>query len=384
MGRHSMPHTPAPAPGRHRRVVVRRSALARAGAPTLAAVLLAGFPLAPALAADGAPPPPLDDAGTALGGVLGTGGGSTGLPAARSGTAGSGGDEGAGAEHAGEKASDEPSEEASDERVSEEPVSADAPSPEEPAGDSAAGDGAAVEPTPDPDVDAGADAGAGPTAPGTTVADPATGAGMSGPGALPELPGAGGLPGAEGLPELPAVAGAADLIDVTGLSDPLAPPGAQDGSTVVTLAERNDSGISGEALVDAEQVVGTVSGMDPGARYVSFFYGATSSATNNNPCILDGTNPLPGDQTIGEWEVDADGNGTLRADNPLGARYPLQAGTMSIRKVEHDFSTATALPVNPLSYSLVACGEVERLEVLDPVTTSVPTLPKFPSVPPLS
>ncbi len=57
---------------------------------------------------------------------------------------------------------------------------------------------------------------------------------------------------------------------------------------------------------------------------------------------------------------------------------------MSIRQVQHDFTTATALPVNPLSYSLVACGEVERLEILDPVTDLVPTLPSLPSVPPLS
>lgn len=54
---------------------------------------------------------------------------------------------------------------------------------------------------------------------------------------------------------------------------------------------------------------------------------------------------------------------------------------MSIRKVEHDFTTATALPVNPLSHSLVACGEVERLEVLDPVHD---LLPKIPKLPPLS
>ncbi|MGQ0482461.1 MAG: hypothetical protein ACT4O0_15740 [Pseudonocardia sp.] len=57
---------------------------------------------------------------------------------------------------------------------------------------------------------------------------------------------------------------------------------------------------------------------------------------------------------------------------------------MSIRKVEHDFSDATALPVNPLSYPLVACGEVERLEILDPMTNVVPKLPKLPSIPPLS
>jgi len=131
-------------------------------------------------------------------------------------------------------------------------------------------------------------------------------------------------------------------------------------------------------------VVATATGLDPDSRYVSFFYGATSSATNNNPCILDGTNPLPAEQTVGEWEVDEDGTGTLSAANPLGARYTLQAGTMSIREVQHDFSTATALPVNPVSYTLVACGEVERLELLDPVTDLVPKLPKFPSIPPLS
>ncbi|MHA6783655.1 hypothetical protein ACVGOW_22090 [Pseudonocardia saturnea] len=159
---------------------------------------------------------------------------------------------------------------------------------------------------------------------------------------------------------------------------------ADSGATDVTLQEKNGSGVTGTATIDAESVVATATGLDPDEQYVSFFYGATSSATNNNPCILDGTNPLPSDQTIGEWEVDEDGNGTLSADNPLGARYALQAGTMSIRQVQHDFSAATALPVNPLSYTLVACGEVQRVELLDPVTDLVPGLPKFPSVPPLS
>jgi hypothetical protein len=159
---------------------------------------------------------------------------------------------------------------------------------------------------------------------------------------------------------------------------------AEPGQTRVTLMEKNGSGVSGTATMDARRIVATASGMDPNERYVSFFYGATSSATNNNPCILDGTNPLPSNQTIGEWKVDEKGNGTLSAPNPLGARYTLQAGTMSIRKVEHGFSKATAVPVNPASYSLVACGEVQRMAVLDPVTSNLPKLPKMPAVPMLS
>lgn len=165
-------------------------------------------------------------------------------------------------------------------------------------------------------------------------------------------------------------------------ADGMAP--AEAAATDVQLLEKNGSGVSGEATVDADRVVATASGLDPEESYASFFYGATSSATNNNPCILDGTNPLPSGQTIGEWEVDENGNGTLSAANPLGELYGLQAGTMSIRQVQHDFSAATALPVNPLSYSLVACGEVERLEILDPVTDLLPKLPSVPSLPPLS
>lgn len=165
---------------------------------------------------------------------------------------------------------------------------------------------------------------------------------------------------------------------------PPSPPEGGSGTTDVTLLEKNGSGVTGTAAIDAESVVAQATVLDPGSRYVSFFYGATSSATNDNPCILDGTNPLPSDQTVGEWEVDEDGNGTLSAPSPLGARYTLQAGTLSIREVQHDFSTATALPVNPVSYTLVACGEVERLEVLDPVTDLLPALPTFPSLPPLS
>ncbi|GAA2560830.1 hypothetical protein [Pseudonocardia hydrocarbonoxydans] len=179
-------------------------------------------------------------------------------------------------------------------------------------------------------------------------------------------------------------AGQEDGAAPAGEESAAALPAAEAGSTDVTLLEKNDSGVTGSATIDAERVVATATGLNPDSRYVSFFYGATSSATNNNPCILDGTNPLPAEQTVGEWEVDEDGNGTLSAANPLGARYALQAGTMSIREVQHDFSTATALPVNPVSYTLVACGEVERLEVLDPVTDLVPKLPKFPSIPPLS
>lgn len=191
----------------------------------------------------------------------------------------------------------------------------------------------------------------------------------------------GGSSAADGV----STRGANDLVDDTADSV-LTGTGAvdRDARTDVTLAAKNGSGVSGTATITVDRVTGKVSGLDPDARYVSFFYGATSSATNSNPCILDGTNPLPSDQTVGEWEVDAQGNGTLSADNPLGARYALQAGTMSIRKVEHGFSSATALPVNPASYSLVACGEVERIAALDPVTSQVPKLPKVPSVRPVS
>lgn len=250
---------------------------------------------------------------------------------------------------------------------------------------------------------------AGLLAPGLLVAVPA-GQAVAEPGAGPpplvDTAGTavGGLLGTGGeVPGVPAATGAGDVVDVAGAATASGGTAVEDGrsdgtgddrseagesaaadGTHVTLAEKNGSGVSGEALVDSAQVAATASGLDPDARYVSFFYGATSSASNNNPCILDGTNPLPGDQTVGEWDVDPDGTGTLRAANPLGARYTLQAGTMSIRKVEHDFSTATALPVNPASYSLVACGEVERLEILDPVTDLAPSLPKLPSLPPLS
>ena len=63
--------------------------------------------------------------------------------------------------------------------------------------------------------------------------------------------------------------------------------------------------------------------------------------------------------------------------------YKLQGGTMSIRKVEHGFDKPTALPVNPLSYSLSSCGEVNRISTLDPVTNAVPKLPttNLPKVP---
>lgn len=324
MGRHRLPSAPtSPAGRRGPRHAAHRSP-ARLGAPaTMAAALLVAAPGGVALA-DDPPPAPVDRAGTLLGGVLGT-------------------DTPAGApESSDPEAADVPARITGADIVggAEESAAAEsAAAPESGAEESGAEESGAEEPaTEAEESEAGEseveESGAGGTAAGETAA--------------------------------------ADVA-ATG-----------SGATEVTLLEKNGSGVTGNATIDARRVVATASGLDPAAEYVSFFYGATSSATNNNPCILDGTNPLPSGQTVGRWEVDEDGNGTLAAPNPLGGRYALQAGTMSIRKVEHDFSTATALPVNPLSYSLVACGEVERLEVLDPVTDLVPPLPKLPSVPPLS
>ena len=172
--------------------------------------------------------------------------------------------------------------------------------------------------------------------------------------------------------------GLGGLPDVAGVVG-----GESNGPTQVDLASKNTDGVAGTATVDSDTVSGTATGMDPDARYVSFFYGATSSATNNNPCILDGTNPLPGGQTVGEWEVDENGNGTLEAPNPSGNMYKLTGGAMSIRKVEHGFDKATAPPVNPLSYSLSSCGAVQRISTADPVTDAVPKLPtaNVPGIP---
>ncbi|GAA1087629.1 hypothetical protein [Pseudonocardia alni] len=183
-------------------------------------------------------------------------------------------------------------------------------------------------------------------------------------GPLPDLS---GVARTAGLPDYSGLGGLPDVAGVVG--------GPSTGPTQVDLASKNTDGVAGTATVDSDTVSGTATGMDPDARYVSFFYGATSSATNNNPCILDGTNPLPGGQTVGEWEVDENGNGTLEAPNPSGNMYKLTGGTMSIRKVEHGFDKATAPPVNPLSYSLSSCGAMERISTADPVTDAVPKLP---------
>ncbi|MER5674140.1 hypothetical protein [Pseudonocardia alni] len=183
-------------------------------------------------------------------------------------------------------------------------------------------------------------------------------------GPLPDLS---GVARTAGLPDYSGLGGLPDVAGVVG--------GPSTGPTQVDLASKNTDGVAGTATVDEDTVSGTATGMDPDARYVSFFYGATSSATNNNPCILDGTNPLPGGQTVGEWEVDENGNGTLEAPNPSGNMYKLTGGTMSIRKVEHGFDKATAPPVNPLSYSLSSCGAMERISTADPVTDAVPKLP---------
>ena len=92
---------------------------------------------------------------------------------------------------------------------------------------------------------------------------------------------------------------------------------------------------------------------------------------------------VPAGQTVGTWKVDQNGNGTLDADNPLGNMYKLQEGTMSIRKVQHGFDKSTALPVNPLSYSLSSCGEVNRVATADAATNAVPKLPtaNLPKIP---
>jgi hypothetical protein len=222
-----------------------------------------------------------------------------------------------------------------------------------------------------------------PDVPGVT-----TSGALDGLNEIAGLPDTSPLTGADGpLPDLSGVAGAAGLPDYSGLgglpdvAGVAGGPGT--GPTEVSLDSKNTDGVSGQASVDDDTVTATATGMDPDAEYVSFFYGATSSATNNNPCILDGTNPVPGGQTVGEWEVDENGNGTLNAPNPSGNMYKLTGGTMSIRKVEHGFDKATAPPVNPLSYSLSSCGEMERVSTADPVTNAVPKLPtaNVPSVP---
>lgn len=142
--------------------------------------------------------------------------------------------------------------------------------------------------------------------------------------------------------------------------------------TSVSLDEFNSSGISGSATFnDDGSVTATASGMDPNKEYYSFYYGAGSDSTGANPCILTGETGAGPNNTIGEWEVDESGNGTL-SGNSFGSTE--SAGTMSIR--ENDLGTNGALGPNPAD-TLVACGEVgpEQDTPLGDVQDQVPQLP---------
>lgn len=154
-----------------------------------------------------------------------------------------------------------------------------------------------------------------------------------------------------------------------------------DDSTITstfTLDEKASSGITGDATVTDERVLATADGFDPDERYVSFFYGANSQSDGPTPCILDGSIVLPSQVNVGEWDVAEDGEGTLDARNPTGD----VVGALSIRRVGHEQDDAFAIPLNPVTYPLVACGRVANPQspIFDTLDDSGASLPvKIPT-----
>ena len=146
----------------------------------------------------------------------------------------------------------------------------------------------------------------------------------------------------------------------------------------VTLAEKNNSGVSGKATVTGSTVVATADGLDPDHRYYSFVYGVGSSSSSSNPCILTGERAAgPVDTVVGRWKVDDDGHGTLEGRIALAV---LEPGTLSIR--EDDLGTNGAAGPTPAD-KLVACGQIgprrttaagQVQDQLPPVKVSTPAI----------
>src|SRR5262245_26053784 len=67
--------------------------------------------------------------------------------------------------------------------------------------------------------------------------------------------------------------------------------------------------------------LGSATGLTPGHRYISLFYGPASVPGGPAACEPDGT--LNGPQMIvGFWSVASDGSGTLTADKPSPSPVP--------------------------------------------------------------
>lgn len=171
-------------------------------------------------------------------------------------------------------------------------------------------------------------------------------------------------------------------------------PLAYSDSTTTTIdLEPNNTNVSATLEVDGLDVNGTATGLDPNKRYISLYYGDQST---DNPgrlltCADVRTAALTSSWRVTpEWDVAEDGTGTLdgRAARPLADGVY----TASIREVSPLATDDPYLGFNPVTYPVVACGEVpdaiqdaER-EATEPLTSlsgellgDVPALPVSPN-----
>ena len=123
-------------------------------------------------------------------------------------------------------------------------------------------------------------------------------------------------------------------------------------STDVALLEKNSSGVTGDATATRSRVVATADGLDPDQRYYSYVYGAGASDSGANPCILTGERAAGPVNTVGRWQVDDDGHGTLTGTITLSK---LDGGALSIR--EDDTGLHGAAGPTPAD-KLVGCGRI--------------------------
>lgn len=142
---------------------------------------------------------------------------------------------------------------------------------------------------------------------------------------------------------------------------PLDPDGpASDEPVTVTLAP-NGSPVSGTLTITGRQVAGSATGLTPGTRYISLYYGSQSTAQPGQTftCADARTAVFPRAWGITpEWTVADDGSGTLAGTAPRDLADGVY--TVSIREVPALAPTDPYLIFNPAQYPVRACGAVPQ------------------------
>lgn len=115
-----------------------------------------------------------------------------------------------------------------------------------------------------------------------------------------------------------------------------------DGSGVSAKISFLDTGSPDNQLI----IAGTAKGLDPTKAYISLVYDNGSPGRGVGACVPSAQNDLNGAQMfVGNWQVDAYGNGTLSVTKTGASYVPVtELGAMSIRLAD--------------TRALQSCGEV--------------------------